>query len=69
MARRNPEESLLLEFAAAERGEPLDVSEDDLRARFAAIVRKAHAERGWSENMRGECRRIAVVLDAIAERR
>ena len=66
MKKRNPEESLLLELAAAESGAPLDVTEEDLRARFAAIVGQARADRGWSENQRGECRRITAALEAMA---
>ena len=68
MKQRNPEELLLHELLAAERGEPLNASEDDLRARFAAILRKARAD-GWSEIMRGECRRIAEALEAMMEER
>ena len=68
MKHRNPEESLLGELAAAERGEPLDASEDDLRARFAEILRKSRAD-GWSENMRVECRRIVAALEAMLEER
>jgi hypothetical protein len=64
MERRNPNESLLLELAAAESGAPLSVTEDDLRARFAVIIRRARAD-GWSEDMRGECRRITEALERL----
>lgn len=68
MERRNPEQSVLLELAAAERGAPLSLTKADLRARFAAIVRQGRAD-GWSENMRGECRKITEALDRLSEGR
>ena len=56
---------MLLILAAAEDGEPLSVSADDLRARLDAIVKQVRAERGcWNENQRGEYRRIGEALEA-----
>lgn len=56
-------------LTAAQSGSPLGVSEDDLRARFAVIIRNVREERGWSLDRRNEARLIAWALEMLAERR
>lgn len=66
--RRDPEQAMLAILTAAQNGSPLAVSEDDLRARFAVIIKNVRDERGWSVDQRDEARLIAWALEMIAQR-
>ncbi len=60
----NPQESMMTILAAAESGEPLTVTPDDLRARLDLIIQETLVARGWSEHDRGEARKIGEALSA-----
>ena len=68
MERWNPEHSMLARLVAADDGEPLNISEADLRARLERISKEAMTAKGWNQNQRVEACKIANVLDAMARR-
>lgn len=68
LERWDPTQAMLTILTAAQNGSPLGVSEDDLRARFAVIIKNVRDERGWSVNQRDEARLLAWALEMIAER-
>lgn len=66
MAERwDAECSLLQHLVAAENGEPLNVSEADLAARFRWIIGETRAAKGWKEKHRLEIVKIEAALDAM----
>lgn len=65
--RWDPKQAMLTILTAAQNGSPLGVSEDDLRARFAVIIKNVRDERGWSADQRDEARLLAWALEVIAK--
>ncbi len=63
--RWDAECSLLQHLVAAENGEPLNISEADLVARFCWIIRETRVAKGWNEKHRVEAVKIEAALDAM----
>ncbi|QGM97704.1 hypothetical protein [Methylocystis parvus] len=61
--RWDAECSLLAHLVAAENGEPLNISEADLVARFCRIIREARVTKKWKEKHRLEVVKIEAALD------
>jgi hypothetical protein len=66
--RWDPKQAMLTILTATQNGRPLAVSEDDLRARFAVIIKNVRNEGGWSVDQRDEARLLAWALETKAER-
>lgn len=63
--RWDPECSLLAHLVAAENGEPLNICEGDMVARFRWIIREAREAKSLKEKHRAEVVKIEAALEAM----
>jgi hypothetical protein len=56
---------LLAHLVAAEDGEPVNISEADMRAHLERIIKEVVAMKGWNQNLRMEAVKIEAAFDAM----